>query len=66
MVSFDMGPVTLAFTGVSDPREVKRIAELKQAFGRQWPIEWLKERLPSHIRDGWVDHARQRFVRYGL
>ncbi|MHB8201955.1 MAG: VirB4 family type IV secretion/conjugal transfer ATPase [Acidithiobacillus sp.] len=65
-VSFDMGPVTMAFTGVSDPRDVKRIAELKRTYGRQWPIEWLKERLPVNIRDGWVDHACHQFARYGL
>jgi type IV secretion system protein VirB4 len=65
-VSFDMGPVTLAFTGVSDLRDIKRIAELKRTYGRQWPIEWLKERLPVNIRDGWVDHARHQFGNYGL
>lgn len=65
-VSFDMGPVTLAFTGVSDPRDVKRVAELKQAFGRRWPVEWLKERLPNNIKDGWVNYAGTLFERFGL
>ncbi|MDD3760644.1 MAG: conjugal transfer protein TrbE [Acidithiobacillus sp.] len=65
-VSFDMGPVALAFTGVSDPRDVKRVAELKGIYGRRWPIEWLKERLPQNIRDGWVDYAAQQFARFGL
>lgn len=54
MVSFAMGAVTLAFCAVSDPRDVKRVAELKKTFGDQWPAEWLKERLPANIRDGWV------------
>lgn len=54
LVSFAMGAVTLAFCAVSDPRDVKRVAELKKAYGDQWPAEWLKERLPVHIRDGWV------------
>ena len=65
-VSFDMGPVTLAFTGVSDPRDVKRVAELKGIHGRRWPLEWLKERLPNNIKDGWVDYARKQFEQYGL
>ncbi|MHB1659117.1 MAG: VirB4 family type IV secretion/conjugal transfer ATPase [Acidithiobacillus sp.] len=65
-VSFDMGPVTLAFTGVSDPRDVKRVAELKGMHGRRWPLEWLKERLPNNIKDGWVDHARTKFGEFGL
>ena len=65
-VSFDMGPVTLAFTGVSDPRDVKRVAELKGLHGRRWPLEWLKERLPNHIKDGWVDYAGTLFDRYGV
>ena len=65
-VSFDMGPVTLAFTGVSDPRDVKRVAELKQAFGRRWPVEWLRERLPNNIKDGWVNYAGMLFERFGL
>jgi type IV secretion system protein VirB4 len=64
-VSFDMGPVTLAFTGVSDPRDVKRVAELKQAFGRRWPVEWLRERLPNNIKDGWVNYAGMLFERFG-
>lgn len=54
LVSFAMGAVTLAFCAVSDPRDVKRVAELKKNFGDQWTAEWLKERLPANIRDGWV------------
>ncbi len=65
-VSFDMGPVTLAFTGVSDPRDVKRVAELKANFGRRWPLEWLKDRLPNNIQEGWVNYARTRFDEFGL
>ncbi|MBU2833012.1 TraG/VirB4 family ATPase [Acidithiobacillus ferriphilus] len=65
-VSFDMGPVTLAFTGVSDPRDIKRVAELKGIHGRRWPLEWLKERLPNNIKDGWVDYARTQFDKFGL
>ncbi|MBU2834724.1 conjugal transfer protein TrbE [Acidithiobacillus thiooxidans] len=64
-VNFDMGPVTLAFTGVSDPRDVKRVAELKGTYGQAWPIEWLKERLPVHIRDSWVQYAQHLYQQFG-
>lgn len=65
-VNFDLGPVALAFCGVSDPREVKRVAELKKTFGNRWPVEWLKERLPNNIKDGWVQYAGSLFERFGL
>jgi len=66
-VSFDMGQVTLAFTGVSDPRDVKRVAELKGMYGRRWPVEWLRERMPNNgHKEGWLDYARGLFNRFGL
>lgn len=46
-IQFAMGPVTLAFCGVSDPREVKRVAELKDLHGPRWPAAWLRERMPA-------------------
>ena len=51
-----MGPVALAFCAVSDPRDVKRVAELREQMGTGWPIAWLRERLPVHLRDSWVGH----------
>ncbi|MBU2821040.1 hypothetical protein HF288_06855, partial [Acidithiobacillus caldus] len=38
---------------VSDPREVKRVAELKAQHGKRWPMAWLQEKLPGH-RQEWV------------
>ncbi|MHB8850676.1 MAG: TraG/VirB4 family ATPase, partial [Acidithiobacillus ferriphilus] len=60
-IQFGMGPVTLAFCGVSDPREVKRVAELKTQHGDRWPIAWLKECLSPSIRDGWVSYAESLY-----
>ncbi|MHB1579704.1 MAG: VirB4 family type IV secretion/conjugal transfer ATPase, partial [Acidithiobacillus ferrooxidans] len=60
-IQFGMGPVTLAFCGVSDPREVKRVAELKAQHGDRWPIDWLKECLSPSIRDGWVSYAESLY-----
>ena len=56
LVSFAMGPVTLAFCAVSDPRDVKRVAELREQYGSTWTRAWLRERLPVNVRDGWLRH----------
>lgn len=61
LVSFAMGPITLAFCAVSDPRDVKRVAELREQYGRTWPLPWLQERLPVHVRDGWVQHLESLY-----
>ena len=65
IVDFDFGPVTLAFTGVSDPRDIKRIAELSDTYGQVWPLHWLSERLPNDIKDGWLEFATNGFSSYG-
>ncbi|WP_312283494.1 conjugal transfer protein TrbE [Candidatus Igneacidithiobacillus taiwanensis] len=57
-IQFCMGPVTLAFCGVSDPREVKRVAELKATHGQKWPAAWLRERMPAHRQD-WAQALEQ-------
>ena len=65
MVNFDFGPIALAFTGVSDPRDVKRVAELSDTHGEQWPLHWLNERLPNDIKESWLDYAKGIFTTYG-
>lgn len=61
MVSFAMGSVALAFCAVSDPRDVKRVAELRETYGETWPVRWLQERLPANIRDGWVRYLEEAY-----
>ena len=39
-----LGPVTLAFTGVSDKESLARIKELQAEHGKEWPNVWLHER----------------------
>ena len=39
-----LGPVALAFTGVSDKESIARIKELKAEHGKEWPNVWLHER----------------------
>jgi type IV secretory pathway VirB4 component len=43
---FDMalGPVALAFTGASGKDHLKRIDQLRQDYGPEWPKAWLLER----------------------
>jgi type IV secretion/conjugal transfer VirB4 family ATPase len=65
-VSFDFGSVALAFAGVSDPRDVKRVAALKKQYGRRWPLFWLQERLPESHRDGWVRYTDTLFTKFGV
>ncbi len=36
-----MGPITLAFTGVSEPTEVERVRQFVTDYGSQWPFRWL-------------------------
>ena len=59
-INLAMGQVALAFCGVSDPRDVKRIAELKESYGPQWPVAWLRDRLPAN-RHEWVEQAKRGF-----
>ena len=60
LINLAMGPIALAFCGVSDPRDVKRIAELKESYGPQWPVAWLRERLPANRQD-WVEYAKRGY-----
>lgn len=61
MVSFGMGPLTLAFCAVSDPKEVDRVAQLVQEHGDTWTVAWLKERGVSADWIAYLDNLyRQR------
>jgi type IV secretion system protein VirB4 len=60
-IQFGMGPVTLAFCGVSDPREVKRVMDLKAQYGDRWSLAWLREKLPAGVRDGWMSYAESLY-----
>ena len=53
-----LGPVTLAFVGASSGNELRRVRELKKQYGREWPVEWLKERDLPDWAEEWrkVDH----------
>ena len=45
LVNLALGPVTLAFIGVSDKESIARVKELEGMYGPdKWQDEWLKER----------------------
>lgn len=41
LFEMSLGPLTLAFSGVSDRKQIAKIQELHEAFGSEWPRHWL-------------------------
>lgn len=39
-----LGPFALSFVGAAGKEDLKKIRELKEEFGANWPAEWLKYR----------------------
>jgi type IV secretion/conjugal transfer VirB4 family ATPase len=52
MISFRLGPVALAFLGVSGQRDRARIEALAQEYGEGWISVWMKER---NVRKEWIE-----------
>src|SRR4029453_13802487 len=48
-----LGPVALAFTGVSDRAELRRVRETMQQYGQEWPYEWLRARGCPREAEWW-------------
>ncbi len=44
LFQLELGPLTLAFVAASDKESVKRVKQLHQEHGDQWPAVWLRER----------------------
>lgn len=53
MISFRLGPVALAFLGVSGQKDRARIDALAQEYGADWISVWMKERK---VEKGWIDY----------
>ncbi len=48
LIDLVLGPVALAFVGVSSPEDVATVRQLVERYGRTWPVEWLLHRnLPA-------------------
>lgn len=43
VINFDLDKVALAFVGVSDPKSLKTIRDLRKKFGKNWVIQYLLE-----------------------
>jgi type IV secretion system protein VirB4 len=53
MISFRLGPVALAFLGVSGQKDRARIDVLAAEFGANWISVWMKERK---VEKGWINY----------
>lgn len=60
-ITLALGPVALAFVGVSDKESIARVRQLVADHGERWPIKWLTQNLPRELQ-GWVTYADHLFV----
>ena len=44
LIDLGLGPVELAFAGVSDPEQIDRVRRIAESKGQNWPFAWLQER----------------------
>lgn len=44
LIELGLGPIALAFCGVSDPKDLARIDVLRQRYGDSWMHQWIAER----------------------
>ena len=59
LFSLGLDPVALSFVGASGAEELTRVRELKERYGRQWPVQWLRERELPDWADGWLNVDRE-------
>lgn len=59
LFSLGLGPVALAFVGASGAEDLTRVRELKERYGREWPVQWLRERDVPDWADGWLKVDRE-------
>ncbi|MCZ8158710.1 MAG: VirB4 family type IV secretion/conjugal transfer ATPase [Rhizobiaceae bacterium] len=48
LFAMGLGPLTLAFTGVSDAKQIQAIDALHRLHGQDWPRHWLISRGDAH------------------
>lgn len=44
MFDLGLGPIALAFAGISDPKDIAHLKELQVRHGDEWPFVWLAEK----------------------
>ena len=55
LFSLELGPLALAFVGVSDKETVAEVQKLERAFGERWVEEWLSRKglsLDDYLPEG--------------
>lgn len=49
-----LGPVALCFTGMAGKEDLKRINDLSNDLGHNWPIQWLRDHRLGQWADYWI------------
>ena len=49
LIDLGLGPIALAFAGISAKEDVAHVRELARTHGEGWPSIWLKERKIDHV-----------------
>ncbi|WP_039888863.1 conjugal transfer protein TrbE [Acidiphilium sp. PM] len=62
-ITLALGPVALAFAGVSDKESIAIIRDMINRFGDRWPIEWMRRVLP-YDRHDWISYAETVFSEF--
>ena len=55
-----LGDVSLSFVGASGKDNLKRIDELIEQYGENWPVQWLRERRLDDWADYWMQVETER------
>lgn len=50
--------MALSFVGASGAEDLVRVRKLKEKYGRQWPVQWLKERDLMDWAEAWENVDR--------
>ena len=57
LIRFNLGPAALALCGVSDPKDLRRVALCQQLHGDEWPYKWIEERRTGRHQLEFVEAA---------
>lgn len=68
LFSLGLGPVALAFVGSSGIEDLRRVEQLRDKYGFEWPAYWLRERDLETWADQWLAYEaiREANMREGV
>ena len=49
LVALHLGLAARALCGVSDPKDLARVAAIQRQYGDQWPAIWIEQRSQGHL-----------------